>query len=83
MASHLTLRLLVKWVRKISQLNALLGWDYHYSSLEYGVALFKLAVRALYETGRTLITNMVIFSQLVSFLLHQKTSRPAQTGGWF
>lgn len=56
MASHLTLRLLVKWVRKISQLNALLGWDYHYSSLEYGVALFKLAVRALYETGRTLIT---------------------------
>ncbi|WP_320939106.1 YrdB family protein [Lysinibacillus capsici] len=40
-------------------------------------ALFTLAVLALYETGRTLIASvfasMVIFSQLVSFHLHQKT----------
>jgi len=40
-------------------------------------ALFTLAVLALYETGRTLIAivfaSMAIFSQLVSFLLHQKT----------
>ena len=39
-------------------------------------ALFTLAVLALYDTGRTslaiLFAIMIIFSQILSFLLHQK-----------
>lgn len=44
-------------------------------------ALFTLAVLALYDTGRTslsiLFAIMIIFSQILSFRLHQKTSHPS------